>query len=615
MRVVRALVASAATLAIAGCAHVGRDATSEAGFDALIAELTAEWFQASPEAATYWGVSEAVAGGRYNDRLDARGPEARDAMRDLVAGMAARLEAVDPARLDDERRLTREVLIVQLEASLAAGEAMAGYGEVYPGSYTVTYPVTQLSGIHSDLPTMMQSQHPMTNAEDAAAYVARLEQFAAAFDGVIAQIEADAAAGAIPPDFVVAGAIATTESFIAPAPDANPLYTTFSDRLAEIEPPVAEADALRAEARAAMTDQVYPAYERLAASLSALLPRATHDAGIWKQPNGAAAYQALIRLHADSDLTPDEIHDIGLSEVARIQAEMDAILDAQGLTEGTVGDRMTALGSDPRFAYPNTDEGRARLLADLNARLGEVMALAPQWFATVPTQGMEVRRIPEFREASAASGYGQTPSVDGSRPGVFWINLRDTSTIPSYSLPTLTFHEAAPGHLFQSGIAVGQAESPILRTMMAGTNAYVEGWALYSERLAVEMGVYDDDPYGNLGRLQDELHRAIRLVVDTGMHAKRWSREQALDYMMTGEGYTHLQAEVEIERYAAWPAQALGYTMGMLKILELRARAEAELGDAFDLRAFHDVLLLDGGLPMPVLEERVDAWIEAARPG
>jgi uncharacterized protein (DUF885 family) len=272
---------------------------------------------------------------------------------------------------------------------------------------------------------------------------------------------------------------------------------------------------------------------------------------------------------------------------------------------------MTELGEDPRFTYPNTGEGRARLLTDLNAKLTEVMALAPRWFGTVPTQGMEVRRIPEFREASAAAGYGQAPSVDGTRPGIFWINLRNTETLPSYSLPTLTYHEAAPGHLFQAGIAVGQAGSPILRTVFAGTNAYVEGWALYSERLAVEMGVYEDDAYGNLGRLQDELHRAIRLVVDTGMHAKRWSREEALAYMLENEGYDPSEAEIEIERYAAWPAQALGYKIGMLKILELRARAEAELGDAFDLHAFHDALLLDGGLPLPVLETRVDAWIES----
>jgi uncharacterized protein (DUF885 family) len=226
---------------------------------------------------------------------------------------------------------------------------------------------------------------------------------------------------------------------------------------------------------------------------------------------------------------------------------------------------------------------------------------------------MEVRRIPEFREASAAGGYGQTPSVDGTRPGVFWINLRDPKSLPSFVLPTLTYHEAAPGHLFQGGIAVARTEVPILRTLLAGTNAYAEGWALYAEALAVEMGAYDGDPYGNLGRLQDELHRAIRLVVDTGMHAQRWSREQALAYMLANEGYDPSEAEIEIERYAAWPAQALGYKIGMLKMLELRSRAEAALGDAFDIREFHDVLLIDGGLPLPVLERRVDAFIASRR--
>jgi uncharacterized protein (DUF885 family) len=599
-------------LVLAACASAPAP-ESEAAFDALLTEITTEWFQASPESATYWGVSEEVAGGRYDDRLDARGVAARAQMAGLVAGMRARLAAFDEGSLDEERRLTREVLIAQLDASLAAAEAAGGYGEAFPGSYTVTYPVTQLSGVHTDLPTMMQSQHPMADAEDAADYVTRLNAFGPAFDGVIETLKHDAGLGAVPPDFVIAGAIEVVEAFVTPSPDQNPLYTTFSDRLDEIVPAVDDADALRARARDAMADVVYPAYERLRAALESLLPQATHDAGVWKQPNGAASYQALIRLHADSELTPDEIHAIGLREVARIQAEMDALLDAQSMTEGSVAERMTALAQDPRVLYPNTDEGRADLVADLNVRIERVMALAPQWFATVPTQAMEVRRIPEFREASSAAAYGQTPSADGTRPGVFWINLRDTASLPSHTLPTLTFHEAAPGHLFQAGVALGRPETPILRTILAGTNAYAEGWALYSERLAVEMGLYEDDPLGDLGRLQDELHRAIRLVVDTGMHAKRWSREQALAYMLANEGYDLSEAEIEIERYAAWPAQALGYKMGMLKMLELRARAEAELGDGFDLRAFHDALLLDGGLPLPVLEERVDAWIDAQR--
>jgi uncharacterized protein (DUF885 family) len=607
----RAVLALASSFAFAACATAPAvsDPQAEAAFDDLMDRLGVEWFQLTPESATYWGVPETVAGGHYNDRLDARGLEAREEARALVADMLARLDAVDPRPLDDERRLSREVLIAQFQASLDAGAATGGYGDVFPGSYTVTYPITQLSGVHADLPTMMQSQHPMATAQDAADYVTRLKQFGAAFDGVIEMVEHDAGQGAIPPDFVLEGAIETTEAFIEPEPKDNPLYTTYVERLGEIEPALPNAEALGEDALEAMETVVYPAYERLAAALKALLPRASHEAGLWARPNGEAAYQALIRLHADSTLTPQEIHDLGLAEVARIQGETDILLKSVGLTEGSVGERMTALGKDPRFVYPNTDEGRAELLADLNAKLAHVMEIAPQWFATVPTQGMEIQRIPAFREASAAAGYGQAPAVDGSRPGVFWINLRNTATLPSYTLPTLTYHEAAPGHLFQGGIAVAQTESPILRTMFAGSNAYVEGWALYSERLAVEMGLYEGDPYGDLGRLQDELHRAIRLVVDTGMHALRWSREEALAYMLANEGYDPSEAEIEIERYAAWPAQALGYKIGMLKILELRARAEAELGPTFDVKTFHDVLLLDGGLPLPVLEERVEAWI------
>jgi uncharacterized protein (DUF885 family) len=274
---------------------------------------------------------------------------------------------------------------------------------------------------------------------------------------------------------------------------------------------------------------------------------------------------------------------------------------------------MAALTKDPKFLYPNTDEGKTQLIKDVNGLIANVQALSPKWFGTIPPQPVEVRRVPAFSEDSAPGGYYDQPSVEGSRPGIYWINLRDTKNNPRFSLPTLTYHEAVPGHHYQIALSLSVQGVPLLRKVEGTTSAYAEGWALYSERLAKEMGLYDKDPYGDLGRLRDELFRGVRLVVDTGMHEKGWSREQAIKYMVDAGAATPDDAESEIERYVVWPGQALSYKIGMLKILELRERAKTALGDKFDIRKFHDAVLLDGGLPLGVLETRVNAWIEAQK--
>jgi uncharacterized protein (DUF885 family) len=389
------------------------------------------------------------------------------------------------------------------------------------------------------------------------------------------------------------------------------LYTALASKLKDAK--VDGADGYLAQAETAINDVVYPAYGRLAGALQELLPKASHHAGLDAQPNGAAVYQARVRIGADSDIPADKIHDIGLAEVARISAEMDAVLKRQGYAEGSVGDRMAALTKDPKFLYPNTDEGKTQLIKDVNGLIANVQALSPKWFGTIPPQPVEVRRVPAFSEDSAPGGYYDQPSVEGSRPGIYWINLRDTKNNPRFSLPTLTYHEAVPGHHYQIALSLSVQGVPLLRKVEGTTSAYAEGWALYSERLAKEMGLYDKDPYGDLGRLRDELFRGVRLVVDTGMHEKGWSREQAIKYMVDAGAATPDDAESEIERYVVWPGQALSYKIGMLKILELRERAKAALGDKFDIRKFHDAVLLDGGLPLGVLETRVNAWIEAQK--
>ncbi len=311
-------------------------------------------------------------------------------------------------------------------------------------------------------------------------------------------------------------------------------------------------------------------------------------------------------------MTPDQIHQVGLKEVKRITGEMDRILKAEGYTEGSVGERMTQLNLEDRFLYPNTDQGRAELLAYLNQIIQQISPKMQQQFATSPKYQVEVKRIPIATQDTAGGGYYTQPAMDGSLPGIYWINLRDTKANPKFDLKTLTFHEAIPGHHWQVALNMEQDSLPFLRRI-APYNAYVEGWALYSEQVAYELGMYKDDPFGNLGRLKAELFRAVRLVVDTGLHAKKWSREKAIDYMERITGTEHGDVVSEIERYMVWPGQALGYKLGMLKILSLRELAKKELGDQFDIKQFHDLVLLSGAVPMKVLDLKVKQWINSKK--
>ena len=339
-----------------------------------------------------------------------------------------------------------------------------------------------------------------------------------------------------------------------------------------------------------------------------LQSKAPVDEGIWAQPNGNAFYQHEILYLADSTLSAEAIHNIGLEEVNRISEEMDRILKAQGMLNGSVGERMAQLGNMPQFLYDDTDAGRAKLLADLNKEIEHVMKKAPSLFATLPSYDVTVKRIPIVSQEGAPGGFYNPPALDGSRAGEFSINLKDMKAQPSFSLKTLTYHEAAPGHHFQISLNMEQKDIGIMR-QNGQFNAYVEGWALYSELVAYEMGMYDNDPWGNLGRLQAEVYRAARLVVDTGLHHKRWPRQKAIDYFHQATGTAMSDVEAAIDRYIAWPGQALGYKLGMLKIVELRARAQQALGERFDIKHFHDLVLLPGARPLTLLEEDVDRWI------
>jgi uncharacterized protein (DUF885 family) len=350
----------------------------------------------------------------------------------------------------------------------------------------------------------------------------------------------------------------------------------------------------------------------MSAALTALRPQAaSQSAGVGRLPGGAAYYAAMLRLMTTTDYSPEKVHALGLAEVARISAEMDTGLKAQGLPGGSVGERMTALSRDPRFLLPNDDDGRRQALERYQRILDDMSARLPKYFRTVPRQRLTVERVPVAQEKGSSGAYYQQAAMDGSRPGTFFANLRDLHETPTWSMNTLAFHEGVPGHHLQISTALGLEGLPLIRQQTLYT-AYAEGWALYAEQFAAEIGMYKDDPYGNLGRLQLELMRATRLVVDTGLHAKGWSREQAIDYMVGTTGMAQSEVTSEVERYMALPGQACAYKVGELKILELREKARAALGARFELRDFHAVVLENGGVPLTLLEQLVDDWIARA---
>jgi uncharacterized protein (DUF885 family) len=400
------------------------------------------------------------------------------------------------------------------------------------------------------------------------------------------------------------------QATVSPAPQDNPLVTTFVARMKNAQGlDAAEQASLAGEATEAVANGVYPAYARMTAALETQRPAAlTQAAGVGRLPDGAAYYALALKQMTTTDYTPEQVHALGLSEAARVSAEMDALLKSQGLSNGTVAERVQALHKDPRFLLPNTDEGRAQLLAKYQQILDEVNARMPEYFRTVPPEKLQVERVPTAAEDSTAGAYYQPAAMDGSRPGTFFVNLRDVGETATWTMKTLAYHEGIPGHHFQIATAMHLKGLPLIRqqTLYA---AYAEGWALYAERFAAEIGMYKDDPFGDLGRLEAELFRAARLVVDTGLHAKDWTREQAIAYMVGTTGMNESEVITEVERYMGQPGQACAYKVGQLKILELRERAKAELGAKFDLKDFHAVVLENGGVPLTSLEELVNEWI------
>ena len=618
------LILAASILVLSGCGQHDKGADTQpaqvavpaandaeqatAAFDAAVNALSVSYYQQVPEAATYNGIPEELTSGadaRLNDRSVA-GEETRNAEMEK---RLAELKAIPTDTLNDQQRPIHDTLVTLFDGALGPSRVV-DYGsgfDVY-GIWFLPYLINQNSGVTVDIPKLMEAQQTVRNADEAKEYLTRLELFPQILDGALAKMKHDVDLGAIPPDFIIQKAKAVVDAFSAiPAAD-NVLYTSFVSKMKAAAVP--DADSYAAKALTVVGDGVLPAYTRISAYLGEIEPLAPHDAGLWRLPNGAALYKAMIRHMTDSDLDPEEVHQIGLDEVARITAEMDTLLHAEGYAEGTVGERIIAMSADPKYVFPNTPEGKADLLASIEANMAAMTAKLPQLFGNLPKHPVELRVVPEFSQDSAPGGYYDPPAPDGSRPGIYWVNLRDTAGLPKFSAPTLTFHESIPGHHMQMAIAIDQDTPFIAKSFYS--NPASEGWALYAEALAAELGMYENDPVGNIGRLRDELHRAVRLVVDTGMHAKKWSREQAIDYMVATEGLDVPGATSEIERYVVWPGQALGYKIGMLRIQQLRKEAEAAYGDQFDIREFHDRLLVISSSALPVIEKEMRAWIAKA---
>ncbi len=578
-------------------AQPGLKAALDAASDGMMADY--------PENATFLGLdtgARAALRGKLTDR-SIEGDAARAA---ACAARLKMLKAVDASGLQGIDRVNLETVIYAHRLA-DDGYRKFKFGDnavlnVWQGESNTAYAVSQASGFFATIPDFLNSMHPVASAADADDYLSRLSALAKGMDGENARLARDAGVGAIAPDFLLDTTLKQMTDFQAgPVADWG-LVTSLASRAKA----KAVAGDWAAKAAQICTAEIGPALARQIAVLKDLRAKATPDAGVWKLKDGEAFYDWTLKIGTTTAMTPDEVHRLGLEQVKSIGDRMDGLLRAQGLTGGTVGERMAALGKDPRYLFPNTDQGRADLLAYLNGVVARMRERLPRAFATIKKADLVIKRVPPDIEAGAPDGYEQDGPIDGSRPASYYINLRDTGNWPKFSLPTLCFHEGVPGHVWQGTFI---HDLPTVRSQML-FNDYVEGWALYAEQLGDELDLYEDDPIGRLGYLQSIQFRACRLVVDTGLHAKRWTRDQAIHWMVENNGNPEDSARGEIDRYCAWPGQACGYQIGHLHIEGLRNRAKKALGLRFDMRKFNDALLTSGSMPLDVLDGVIDRFIK-----
>jgi uncharacterized protein (DUF885 family) len=559
------------------------------------------YLRESPESATSYGLDKGPHAA-LKHRLDDRSAAHRFGYFDVLADAGPAVAAAQ-RRAGSERDKAWLATLAWISGQ-ARGFRRFAYGGVGGYGYPVAYVVSQVSGAYQSVPDFLDTQHTVETAGDAEAYLDRLAAFATVLDQETAHIRADAARGVAPPGFLIDRTVKQLSDLRA---DPSGLATSLGRRAAENH----IAGDWQARARKLVDGPVAAALDRQIAAFKALRPQAREAAGVHALPDGRAYYAMCLGFHTSTSLTPDAAHDLGLAQVAEISARALAILRQQGRPATNAAAGIRALNDDPDQLFPNTDAGRAQVLDYIRGRVKDMYGRLPRAFDTLPKTPLEVRRVPPAIELGSPGAYSQSGSIDGSRPGGIYFNLHDTANWPRFSIGSTAYHEGVPGHHLQGSLANEAAGVPTLMKVL-GFNAYNEGWALYAEQLADELGAYDAEPLGRLGMLQASLFRACRIVVDTGIHWKGWSREKAIAYLIDNAGETPDDARREIERYCAWPGQACGYKIGHLEFLRLRDRAKARMGPRFDLKGFHDAVLLNGAMPLEVLGHVVDAWAKGA---
>lgn len=558
-----------------------------------------QYFWDKPEALTALGVLEQIGINGHNAKWNDDSEAAADRDFDFLYGIMDTVAEYDEDELTESEKLSVKVL-----------REMLGNPEDDRKFRYHNYPVNQLYGLQNQIPRFLDTFHQVNSAEDAEHYISRLSGIDTKLEQNMEGLLIREELGIIPPTFVIDKSVDIMQQFVGQPAEENVLYVSLKGKLDEAEEiSDSERDAFLASAKTEIENVVYPAYKNYIDYFTALRAKSSDDAGAWKLPDGKAYYNYELRNNTTTEMTADEIHAIGLAEVQRIQSEMLEIFAAEGY-EPDLGVKalFDQLATEERFYYPDTDEGRAQILEDYATIIDEIDEGVASAFNITPKAEIVVKRVPEFSEKTSAGAYYNRPSIDGSRPGIFYANLYDIKATPKYGMRTLAYHEGVPGHHFQIGIQQELQGIPEFRKQ-SGFTSYSEGWALYAERLAWEMG-FQTDPYDNLGRLQAELFRAVRLVVDTGIHAQRWTREEAIDYMLTNTGMAESDVVAEIERYIVNPGQATAYKVGMMELLRLREEAREALGDQFNIRDFHDVVLKNGSLPLTALRELVMKYIE-----
>ena len=599
-----ALSASGQVLAHPALSQAAATAAAPTGpagqLSALMDGIFQKMIMTSPETLTSLGMDKGP-GAAMKAKLDDRSQAKIDADKADFRASMAELAAIDRKALTGASAVHYDTL------KYFGDTVVSGYDFPYGGGFFPSpYTVSQLGGAYQGIPDFLDSQHAIETTEGADAYLSRLTAFGTALDQETERMKADFAAGAVPPDFIIAKTLTQMGAITGTPVDELTLVSSIVRRTGA----KGLAGDWGAKATGIVETVVLPALNRQADALKVVQPTAVHDGGVWRLPEGEAYYNFGIRYFTTTNMTGDEVHEMGLAQLAELSARADTILKAQGMTQGSVGARIAAMGKDQRFIYPNTDEAKEGLLKDLNAQIVAMEARLPEYFGRLPKSPVEVRRVPKAIEAGAPGGYYQSPALDGSRPGAYYINLRDTAEWPKWTLPTLSYHEATPGHHHQIALQQENDNTPMLMKIL-GFSAYSEGWGLYAEQLADEMGAYEGDPWGQIGYLQSLMFRATRLVVDSGLHHKRWSRERAITFMVDAIGDQESSVTTEIERYCVWPGQAASYKVGHTTIVDIRDGAKRRLGSKFDIRSFHDTLLGVGGVPLEVLRGVMTEWERA----